>query len=151
MPKVPKTKRSKICKLYYKKTSRNLLQDEFDVCVRLDEEWMKFDRMTMEMYSKSYCWSMVKWNKVAFVDVNCMVWCLIDISFWLKSCAAAKVEIYLFIVHVIQAVKNCDQIFRTESNFAKLEKRWDSVFVCKPSSQIWGKMKEALWMSIKHG
>jgi alpha-N-acetylglucosamine transferase len=87
---MPKTKMSKICKLYDNKTSRTLLQDEFDVCVRLDEEWMKFDRATMEMYSKSYCWSMVKWNKVAFVDVNCMVKCQLDILFWLKRYSAAK-------------------------------------------------------------
>jgi alpha-N-acetylglucosamine transferase len=122
------------------------------MCVRLDEKWMQFDRLTMEMYSKSYCWSMVKWDKVAFVDVNCMVRRQLDISFRLKKICDRKLLIlYIHALNIKQAVKNCDQIFRTESMFATVEENCDYIFVCKPSAQIWGKMEEALWISLNHG
>jgi hypothetical protein len=52
---------------------REILQDEFDVCVRLDKKWTQLEKMEVDLYAKLYCWSLIKWNKIVYLDPNCLV------------------------------------------------------------------------------
>jgi len=91
-----------------------ILGAEFDICIRLDEDFQGLSPAIAQLHVKMFCWKMGKWKKIVYVNPHSM------------------------------AVRNSDELFKT-NGIACTQSIMDlSAFVVKPSLAAWHKCANGL-------